>query len=182
MAKSGELPGFAWCSGNIVSPWLGEDFGFKSRSVHFFKMNQKIKNIIKKSKLKILPSEFIIAKLRKSDNAKLINELSKIKNFYSITNENKEISLLISKKDWNKIKNNFKNYKTESFKIFYFDVNLSWDLTGFIANIAKLLAQNNISTGVISTYNKDYFLIKKSKLNKALKIIKTLKNNFNIPK
>lgn len=136
-------------------------------------MNQKIKNIIKKSRIKIFPSEFIIVKLRKNDNFNLIKIFSRINNFYTISKENKEISLIISKKDWNSIKNNFGYYKTEeNFKIFYFDINLSWNLIGFIANITKLLAQNKISVGVISTYNKDYFLIKKSKLNKALKIIK----------
>ena len=136
-------------------------------------MDSKIKKIIKKSKLKTIYSEFIIARLKKEDTSKLINNLSKIKNFYTLSKENKEVSLIISREDWNKVKNNFENYKTEKdFKIFYFDKNLSWNLIGFIAGITKLLAENKISAGVVSTHNKDYFLIKKSKLKKALKIIK----------
>ncbi|HLF53843.1 MAG TPA: hypothetical protein VI544_01570, partial [Candidatus Nanoarchaeia archaeon] len=89
-------------------------------------MDSKIKKIIKKSKLKTIYSEFIIARLKKEDTSKLINNLSKIKNFYTLSKENKEVSLIISREDWNKVKNNFENYKTEKdFKIFYFDKDLS---------------------------------------------------------
>ena len=72
-------------------------------------MDSKIKKIIKKSKLKTIYSEFIIARLKKEDTSKLINNLSKIKNFYALSKENKEVSLIISREDWNKVKNNFEN-------------------------------------------------------------------------
>ena len=49
---------------------------------------------------------------------------------------------------------------------------LDFSLVGVIAGISSVLAENNISVFVVSTYNTDYILIKKDNLDKAVRALK----------
>jgi hypothetical protein len=72
------------------------------------------------------------------------------------------------------------NYKLKTveeekfFKIISFETKLPPDLTGFLAYMAKILADQNIGIFALSSYSTDHILIKENDLNKALK---TLKDN-----
>jgi hypothetical protein len=58
------------------------------------------------------------------------------------------------------------------FKIISFETKLPFGLVGFLAYIAKILADQNISIFTISAYSTDHILIKEKDLNKALKVLK----------
>jgi len=60
------------------------------------------------------------------------------------------------------------------FKIISFETKLPFDLVGFLAYVAKILADQNISIFAISSYSTDHILIKEDDLDKALK---TLEDN-----
>ena len=69
----------------------------------------------------------------------------------------------------------FKTDEEEKFfKIISFETKLPPDLTGFLAYMAKILADQNISIFALSSYSTDHILIKENDLDKALK---TLKDN-----
>ena len=55
---------------------------------------------------------------------------------------------------------------------------LDFSLVGIIAKIASLLAQQNISIFVISTYNTDFILIKNHHYNKAITVLR--ENDYTI--
>jgi hypothetical protein len=57
------------------------------------------------------------------------------------------------------------------FKIISFETKLPFDLVGFLAYVAKILADQNISIFVISSYSTDHILIKEDDLDEALKIL-----------
>lgn len=56
------------------------------------------------------------------------------------------------------------------FKIISFSTKLPFDLVGFLAFIAKILADQSISIFVVSAYSTDHILIKENDIGKALKI------------
>jgi hypothetical protein len=58
------------------------------------------------------------------------------------------------------------------FKIISFETKLPFELVGFLAYIAKILADQNISIFAISAYSTDHILVKEKDLNKALKVLK----------
>lgn len=62
----------------------------------------------------------------------------------------------------------------EGYKIIKFDTVLDFDLVGFIAIISEILAKNNISIYVISSYSTDYILVKSNNAEKALDALKKL--------
>jgi hypothetical protein len=57
------------------------------------------------------------------------------------------------------------------FKIISFETKLPFDLVGFLAYVAKILEDQNISIFVISSYSTDHILIKEDDLDEALKTL-----------
>jgi hypothetical protein len=60
----------------------------------------------------------------------------------------------------------------EGWRALKIDGVLDFSLTGIISSISSLLAENNVSVFVVSTYNTDYILIKKENLYKAVRALK----------
>jgi len=58
------------------------------------------------------------------------------------------------------------------FKIISFETKLPFDLVGFLAYVAKILADQNVSVFAISSYSTDHILIKENDLDETLKILK----------
>ena len=71
-------------------------------------------NIFSKIKFRVLPQNYLLISIP-------INQFNRYKNkieCFSFIIEKKEVTLIISNKNWNKIKSCFKNYKLEkSYKI-----------------------------------------------------------------
>lgn len=49
---------------------------------------------------------------------------------------------------------------------------LDFSLIGIISKISSLLAENEISIFVMSTFNTDYFMVKEDQLNKTIALLK----------
>lgn len=60
------------------------------------------------------------------------------------------------------------NYGWRGFKI---EGQLDFSLVGVLAEIAKILAQSEISIFVVSTYNTDYIFVKEDRLESSLKVL-----------
>jgi len=129
-----------------------------------FKMSKELIKTFKKIEFKVLPQDFLIIKIP-------LNQYKKIKNnFHSMIFEKEGVTLVILKNNWNKTKSNFKNYKIErGYKIITYNTSTDLNLVGFLAIISKIMADKGISLNVISAYYRDYFLIKKSKVELAIK-------------
>ena len=61
--------------------------------------------------------------------------------------------------------------RDDGWKAFRIQGVLDFSLIGILAEIAEILAENEISIFAVSTYNTDYILIKKEKYQKALGIL-----------
>jgi hypothetical protein len=55
---------------------------------------------------------------------------------------------------------------------------LGFTLTGVLSNISSVLAKNNISIFVISTFDTDYILVKQDKISAAIAALQT--NNYTV--
>lgn len=123
-----------------------------------------------KYQFRILEDLYSICKLS-SDSA--IPDWINKNRFYSVTKTDDELSILCAQqsipteieyeKDW---------------KILKIDSKLDFSIVGVIAQISKLLAENNISIFVISTFDTDYICIKEKDLLKSIEILKQAGNIF----
>lgn len=139
-------------------------------------MNKKLKDLFAKTKLVVLPEEFLIICISKEHLVKAKQKISEFEDsFFSFVNEKDEITFILSQKNWQQISVDFNNAKIEKdYKIITFDIPLEWNIVGYLAEITKLLSKNKISVGVVSTYSKDHILVKKENVNKTLETLQKL--------
>ena len=88
------------------------------------------------------------------------------KDFFSITKTEDEVSVVILQ---DKIKAEIKAEK--DWKILKIEGILDFSLIGILSKISSILAKNQISVFVISTFNTDYILIKEEKIEEAIFIL-----------
>jgi hypothetical protein len=95
--------------------------------------------------------------------------------FISVTKTEDEISVVA-------VSGAFEQYdkKEDNWKILKIAEELDFNQTGIISKISAILAEAEISIFVISTYNTDYLLVKKDKLEKAINLLEY--NNYEIKK
>ena len=93
--------------------------------------------------------------------------------FISITKTKDEISIVAP---INKLKNFIE--AEIGWKIIKINEILDFSLIGIISKISTLLANENISIFVISTYNTDYILVKKENLKKTIEVL--IKNQYEV--
>ncbi len=125
-----------------------------------------------KIRIVILEEIYSICRLEKNDT--IPDDITK-SNFYSITSSPKEISLVCEQKfirDGMKVEKDWKVLKIDSI--------LDFSLIGIISKISTILADAKISIFVVSTYDTDYVLIKKSNLEITVRVLE--ENGYEIIK
>ncbi len=61
--------------------------------------------------------------------------------------------------------------REDGWKAFRIQGALDFSLTGILAKISDLMAENEIGIFAVSTYNTDYILVKKEKYDRAMEIL-----------
>lgn len=115
-----------------------------------------------KLKLKILDGLYAVCQV--GENFKDFDLENK--DFFSITKTEDEVSVVILQ---DKIKAEIKAEK--DWKILKIEGILDFSLIGILSKISSILAKNQISVFVISTFNTDYILIKEEKIEEAISIL-----------
>ena len=119
-------------------------------------------------KLKFLSDEFTVCKVKD------LKEISLDQPYYFIGRTDEEISIICPSK--------FTPSKVidleSGWKLFKIEGVLDFKEIGIMAKISALLAREQISVLVVSTYNTDYFLIKKENEEKTKTIL--IENGYEI--
>ncbi len=115
-----------------------------------------------KLKLKILDGLYAVCQV--GENFKDFDLENK--DFFSITKTEDEVSVVMLQ---DKIKSEIKAEK--DWKILKIEGILDFSLIGILSKISSILAKNQISVFVISTFNTDYILIKEEKIEEAISIL-----------
>jgi len=80
--------------------------------------------------------------------------------------------LLLDEIDFGTIRHAIREAKTEgNFRLLSFDVELDFNVVGFLAEVAGILAEAEISIVALSAFSRDHLLIKQQDLSKALKVL-----------
>lgn len=114
-------------------------------------------------KMKLLSGEFVVCRLEAED---CVPTWIATKNFYSISRTEEELSIVCLDKN---IPMEVKCEK--EWKILKIEGPLDFSLIGILSKISTLLANEKISIFAISTYDTDYIMIKKEKLEEAIIVL-----------
>ena len=107
--------------------------------------------------LEILKERFAVCKTEK------ITEIEKGEEFFSITVTQDEISLVCAEKHIPKGSTAQKGFRAMRVK-----GTLDFSLTGILAKISGILADENISIFALSTYDTDYIFVDEKNLSKSI--------------
>lgn len=83
-----------------------------------------------------------------------------------------EVTLLLDDDDFGTVRHAIRDAKVEKgFRLVTFDLELQFNVVGFIALISKILADSEIPVVTLSAFSRDHLLIKQDDLGNALKAL-----------
>ena len=137
--------------------------------------NENILELLRQTRVEVAPETFTLVSVCREDWLKLLEnpELSpRMTAPFMIFKDKFETTLLLDEIDFEKIRYAVLNAKVESgFRMLTFDIELDFNVVGFLAEVSRILAEANISIVALSAFARDHLLIKQSDLAKALKVL-----------
>ena len=120
-------------------------------------MSKIDKSFFKTLKIKVMEGDYAVIKSKQFYSNAFAN--IKASDMYTVFIENNKLN----KKDFLKTK--------KIFKIIHFETIIPINLIGFIAEIANILAKENISILLLSSYSTDYIIVMKKDLKKTVETL-----------
>jgi len=131
--------------------------------------------ILRKTRVEVAPETFFLISLTHNDWLKLLEnpELSpRMTAPFMIFRDNWEVTLLVDEIDFKTIRHAIRDAKTQgNFRLLTFNIELDFNVVGFLAEVSKILAEAGISIVALSAFSRDHLLIKQEDLPKALKVL-----------
>lgn len=131
--------------------------------------------LLKKTRVEVAPETFTLLSLRHEDWSKLLQnpELSpRMTAPFMIFRDKFETTLLLDEIDFGTLRHAVRDAKIEkNFRLLTFDIELDFTVVGFLAEITRILATENVSIAALSAFSRDHLLIKQDDLAKALKVL-----------
>lgn len=131
--------------------------------------------ILRSSKVAVSPATFTLVSLAVDEFSRLLAnaELSpRGAAPYMIFADGFEVTLLLDAVDFGVIRPALSEARTEGgFRMLTFDVELGFDIFGFIALVSKILADASVPVIPLSAFSRDHVLIKQDSLAAALRAL-----------
>ena len=135
-----------------------------------------IKDYLAKSRVEVSPETYSVISLKSDDWLRLLEnpELSpRMTTPFLIFKDKWEVTLVLDESDFGTIKHAIRDTKIErNFRLLSFDVELPFDVVGFMAQIAQIFAEAGISILPYSSFSRDHVLVSQNDLAKALKALR----------
>lgn len=136
---------------------------------------QSALELLRKTRVEVAPETFFLVSLPHADWRKLLEnpELSpRMTAPFMIFSDKFEVTLLLDEVDFSTIRHAVRDARREgNFRLLTFDITLDFTVVGFLAELARILAEAGISIVALSAFSRDHLLIKQDDLAKALKVL-----------
>lgn len=137
--------------------------------------SREIQPFFASTKIKEDPEDYLIISIDRKEEEKTKIFLSNLGPWSSVTFDHNEISVVLNKETWSKLRKNFKMIQEEGpFRLLTFDIVLDLSLVGYLSVISGLLAEAGIGIYGVSTYLRDHILVKKKDVKQAVNILEEL--------
>ena len=134
-----------------------------------------VEELLRRAKVEVAPETFALVGLRHEDWRRLLEspELSpRAESNFMLLRDPYEVTLLVEESDWRAMRHAARDAKTEAgFRLVTLDVELGWDVVGFLALVTRILAAEGVPAGALSAFSRDHLLIKQDDLGKALRVL-----------
>ena len=131
--------------------------------------------ILENSRVEVDPETFTLVSLSRNEWIRLLEspELSpRMTAPFMIFSDKYEVTLLLDEIDFGAVRHALRDAKIErGFRLLNFDVELDFNVVGFLAEVSRILADAGISIVALSAFSRDHLLIKQADLPNALKAL-----------
>lgn len=131
--------------------------------------------LLRRARVEVAPATFYLIGLRHEDWVRLLEnpELSPRGSApFMLLRDGHEVTLLLDETDWRTMRHAVRDARVEAgFRLLTFDIELDWNVVGFLAHVTQLLAAAGISCGALSAFSRDHLLIRQDDLGTALRVL-----------
>lgn len=134
-----------------------------------------VSDLLRETRIEVVPATFVLVGLSHQNWTRLLEnpELSpRAESPFLIFRDGREVTLLLEDDDWQRIRHSVPDARIErGFRLVTFDVELSWNVVGYLARVTEILAASGISVGALSSFSRDHLLVKQNDLGRALRVL-----------
>jgi uncharacterized protein len=134
-----------------------------------------VEGLLRRTRVEVAPGTFVLAGMRREDWRRLLEspELSpRPEALFVLLQDPFEVTLLVEEEDWRAMRHAARDARFEAgFRLVTLDVELGWDVVGYLARVTALLAAEGIAVGALSAFSRDHLLIKQNDLGRALRAL-----------
>lgn len=126
-------------------------------------MNDKLRKIIKQSTFKVQEGIFVYTKVKSAPD---------IANHFMVTKDDDEITVVTKQENLpnlDLIERNKDNYS-----LIALNVSVPFYSVGFLVTVSNAIAKEGMNILIVSTYSKDYIMVKEDKLDAARQVLLSL--------
>src|SRR3954471_20557558 len=131
--------------------------------------------LLSRAKVEVAPETYVLVGLRHADWQRLLEnpELSpRAESNFMLLRDPFEVTLLLEEDDWRAMRHAARDARVEAgFRLVTLDVELPWNVVGFLAHVTQILASEGIAVGALSAFSRDHLLIKQDDLGRALRVL-----------
>jgi hypothetical protein len=137
--------------------------------------NADAAELLRRARVLVAPETFALVGLRLEDWQRLLEnpELSpRAESNFMLLRDPFEVTLLLEDTDWRAMRHAARDARVEvGFRLVTLDVELPWNVVGFLAHVTAILAAEGIAVGALSAFSRDHLLIKQDDLGHALRVL-----------
>lgn len=134
-----------------------------------------VSDLLRETRIEVVPATFVLVGLSHQNWTRLLEnpELSpRAESPFLIFRDGREVTLLLEEDDWQRIRHIVRDAKMErAFRLVTLDIELPWNVIGYLARVTEILAAAGIPVGAVSSFSRDHLLIKQDDLGKALRVL-----------
>ena len=138
-------------------------------------LRKTVSDLLSETRIEVLPSTFVLLGLTQQNWTRLLEnpELSpRPESPFLIFRDGREATLLLEENDWQRIRHIVRDARIErGFRLVTLDIELPWNVVGYLARVTEILAASGIPVGALSSFSRDHLLIKQDDLGRALRVL-----------
>ncbi len=137
--------------------------------------SKSVLDLLRETRIEVAPATYVLLGLSHQDWTRLLEnpELSPRADApFMIFRDQREVTLLLEEDDWLRIHHAARDASVErGFRMLTFDLELRWNVVGYLARVTEILATAQIPVGALSSFSRDHLLIKQEDLGNALRVL-----------
>ena len=131
--------------------------------------------LLKRTRVEVAPETYFMVSLRHDEWKRLLEtpELSpRPDSPFMLFRDRHEVTLLLDEIDWRTMRHAARDARVQGgFRLVTLDLDLDWDVVGYLARVTSILAEAGIPVGALSAFSRDHLLIKQDNLGSALRAL-----------